>query len=324
MTESAELKRKLDNDFVSPETIDPGSMQNGTSLECNKTVVLDLCIDICFIPTDSLAMKDISSSISASREEFARKEEESGLIKFEVITNDGEPEHMVQLTTLKNIFSRQLPKMPREYIVRLVFDRNHRSLLLLKNGTRVIGGISYRPFEEQHFAEIAFCAINAADQVRGYGTRLMNHLKEHVKTQGINYFLTYADNYAIGYFKKQGFSKVVSQPKTNWFGYIKDYDGGTLMECLIYTQFNYLKTASLIHKQRMVCKVQLLLVHFHNQPQFDRKSTRSFKSDHVRIWCIQVSPNSPSHVSSISTLSQESVRAIVCCEASSLVNELYV
>nr|CCA25635.1 histone acetyltransferase putative [Albugo laibachii Nc14] len=231
MTESAELKRKLDNDFVSPETIDPGSMQN-----------------------DSLAMKDISSSISASREEFARKEEESGLIKFEVITNDGEPEHMVQLTTLKNIFSRQLPKMPREYIVRLVFDRNHRSLLLLKNGTRVIGGISYRPFEEQHFAEIAFCAINAADQVRGYGTRLMNHLKEHVKTQGINYFLTYADNYAIGYFKKQGFSKVVSQPKTNWFGYIKDYDGGTLMECLIYTQFNYLKTASLIHKQRMVCK----------------------------------------------------------------------
>lgn len=31
----------------------------------------------------------------------------------------------------------------------------------------------------------------------------MNHLKEYVKGHGIQYFLTYADNYAIGYFKKQ-------------------------------------------------------------------------------------------------------------------------
>lgn len=33
---------------------------------------------------------------------------------------------------------------------------------------------------------------------------MMNHLKESVKKEGIHYFLTYADNYAIGYFKKQG------------------------------------------------------------------------------------------------------------------------
>ncbi|CCI47893.1 unnamed protein product [Albugo candida] len=231
-TESVGSKRKLNDEFV-PTQIDCGATEINTDLAA------------------PVVMKDISSSISASREELARKEEENGLIKFEVIKNDGEAEHMIQLTTLKNIFARQLPKMPREYIVRLVFDRNHRSLLLLKDGTRVIGGISYRPFVEQHFAEIAFCAINAADQVRGYGTRLMNHLKEHVKTIGINYFLTYADNYAIGYFKKQGFSKIVSQPKSKWFGYIKDYDGGTLMECLIYPNFNYLRTASLVHKQRM-------------------------------------------------------------------------
>ena len=33
----------------------------------------------------------------------------------------------------------------------------------------------------------------------------MNHLKDHVKEDfpTINHFLTYADNYAIGYFKKQ-------------------------------------------------------------------------------------------------------------------------
>jgi hypothetical protein len=31
----------------------------------------------------------------------------------------------------------------------------------------------------------------------------MNHLKEQAKREGILYFLTYADNYAIGYFRKQ-------------------------------------------------------------------------------------------------------------------------
>jgi hypothetical protein len=31
----------------------------------------------------------------------------------------------------------------------------------------------------------------------------MSHLKEHVKKVGIRYFLTYADNFAVGYFRKQ-------------------------------------------------------------------------------------------------------------------------
>ena len=39
--------------------------------------------------------------------------------------------------------------------------------------------------------------------LQGYGTMLMNQLKETVKPMGITHFLTYADNYAIGYFKKQ-------------------------------------------------------------------------------------------------------------------------
>lgn len=190
--------------------------------------------------------------IMISRDDMAKMEEDGGLVKFDVITNDGTPEHMVQLTTLKNIFAKQLPKMPKEYIVRLVFDRNHRSMVILKNGTHVIGGICYRPFLPNHFAEIAFCAINAADQVKGYGTRLMNHLKEFVKQEGITHFLTYADNYAIGYFKKQGFAKVVSMPRPNWFGYIKDYDGGTLMECTIHYQIDYLRITSMVHKQRKV------------------------------------------------------------------------
>lgn len=41
-------------------------------------------------------------------------------------------------------------------------------------------------------------------QVRGFGTRLMNHAKAMARDRdGIRYFLTYADNNAVGYFKKQ-------------------------------------------------------------------------------------------------------------------------
>ena len=42
------------------------------------------------------------------------------------LQNDGRPEHSMWLVGLKNVFSKQLPNMPKEYIARLVFDRRHR------------------------------------------------------------------------------------------------------------------------------------------------------------------------------------------------------
>ena len=66
--------------------------------------------------------------------------------------------------------------MPKDYIVRLVFDKRHISLAI-KSNEKIIGGICYRPYKDQRFGEIAFCAITASEQVRGYGTSLMNQLK---------------------------------------------------------------------------------------------------------------------------------------------------
>jgi hypothetical protein len=37
--------------------------------------------------------------------------------------------------------------------------------VLVKQG-RVIGGITFRPFPDQHFLEIAFCAISSGEQVK--------------------------------------------------------------------------------------------------------------------------------------------------------------
>ena len=70
--------------------------------------------------------------------------------------------------------------MPKEYIVKLVFDRNHESMVITKDKNKVIAGICYRKYPSQQFAEIAFLAVTSTEQVRGYGTRLMNKFKEHM------------------------------------------------------------------------------------------------------------------------------------------------
>jgi len=53
--------------------------------------------------------------------------------------------------------------------------------------------------------EVVFLAIIAEEQVRGYGARLMNHCKQQLKSEGIGYLLTYADNDAVGTYRSRWF-----------------------------------------------------------------------------------------------------------------------
>lgn len=204
----------------------------------------------------------------SQRELYLVELEEKGDISFCYVENDGQPHNMIYLIGLKNIFSKQLPNMPKEYICRLVFDRRHkwvqiglpwvawglnaqwhalvgssctclnssstylcRSVALVKRSGAVVGGITYRAFPvqassprgwtgwdrvrlqefgslsssaawRQHWkslddmathaahslstyfracsqglGEIAFCAVTSSEQVKGFGTRLMNYTK---------------------------------------------------------------------------------------------------------------------------------------------------
>ncbi|VDD92278.1 unnamed protein product [Enterobius vermicularis] len=180
-----------------------------------------------------------------ARGEAIKREIERSIIAFRIITNKAinnspQPgEELAWLTEALALFSIQLPRMPREYIARLVFDVKHKILVLVKRD-RVIGGICFRPFPAQGFSEIAFCAVTASEQVKGYGSCLMNYLKDyHVGTYRVYHFLTYADEFAIGYFKKQGFSKNISLPLESYHGFIKDYEGATLMECQLHPKIIY-------------------------------------------------------------------------------------
>uniref|UniRef100_A0A915D334 Bromo domain-containing protein n=1 Tax=Ditylenchus dipsaci TaxID=166011 RepID=A0A915D334_9BILA len=150
--------------------------------------------------------KAVRESVSGEiRQSIAEAEEQQGIISFHVISNnleyDQPEEKMVWLVQLQRIFGVQLPKMPKEYVTRIV------------------------SFKQQGFIEIVFCAVTADEQVKGYGTLMMNHLKDYeVNSCRIFHLLTYADEFAIGYFKKQDFITDIALPVERYKGYIKDYE----------------------------------------------------------------------------------------------------
>eukprot|EP01125_Pyxidicula_operculata_P010958 TRINITY_DN3598_c0_g1_i2.p1 TRINITY_DN3598_c0_g1~~TRINITY_DN3598_c0_g1_i2.p1 ORF type:complete len:309 (-),score=50.67 TRINITY_DN3598_c0_g1_i2:903-1829(-) len=188
------------------------------------------------------------------RDAAAKIEEDSGVLHFETIYNDGTRENLRLLLELKTIISIQLPNMPKVYIARLVFDDRHKSLVGIKGG-KVIGGITFKCFEKEgmvKFIEVVFCAITANQQVRGYGSRLMNHLKNWSKINQFFHLLTYADDFAIGYFQRQGFTLEIELDQKHWdIGFLKYYDSATLMHCKIDPNLDYLEISSLLRTQRM-------------------------------------------------------------------------
>jgi len=72
----------------------------------------------------------------------------------------------------------------------------------------------------------------------------------HVLPSGIRYFLTYADKFATGYFRKQGFSNKLTLRKMLWDGHIKHYDGAELMECAIIQHVDYNAIPRMLRHQR--------------------------------------------------------------------------
>lgn len=84
---------------------------------------------------------------------------------------------------------------------------------------------------------------------------MMNYLKDYHVKNNVLHFLTYADEFAIGYFKKQGFSTNITLTKSAYQGYIKEYEGATLMGCELNPKLVYCELSSMLHKQREVLKL---------------------------------------------------------------------
>lgn len=197
-----------------------------------------------------LSAPDFNVSIQPSRHSINSRLCDE-MLDYRVVTNDGTRQSLIWLTMARNIFNKELTQMPEHYISRLVFNENHKTVLLLREGV-VYGGITFRPFLDKDFAEIAFCAVSSQQQIRGFGGHVMAHVKTYLQAIGIHNILTYADNTAVGYFQHQGFTLKINFDPSIWRRCIKDYQGATLIHCKIRPDVDYLRINDVIDQQKCV------------------------------------------------------------------------
>ncbi|KAI1326906.1 histone acetyltransferase GCN5-like protein [Xylariaceae sp. FL0255] len=185
----------------------------------------------------------------------AEVQEKSGQIEARVVANDGTDESIRTLVYLKCLFNTCLPAMKPAYISKIVLDYSHKSLVLIRRTTQdngaVIGGITWREFPGNRVAELVFCAIEPGTTRQGYGAHLMNHVKDYFRASGpIMHLITCADNAAVNFFKKQGFTTDITLNPALWKGYIKDYNHTTLMHCEMVPHIKYLAASQMLHRQK--------------------------------------------------------------------------
>lgn len=99
---------------------------------------------------------------------------------------------------------------------------------------------------------------------------------------GIQYFLTYADNNAIEFFKKQGFNEKGYMPQGRWKGYIKDYNGSTMMQCQIVHDVDYVNISEILKQQRdaIIEKIHSV-INLKVQPGLNFAEGRVFEFDEI-------------------------------------------
>ena len=190
---------------------------------------------------------DFNVSLKPSLKSISFKEYDEDL-QYRLITNDGTDQNLIWLTMARNVFHQELSQMPEPYISRLVFNKNHFTCVFLLDGI-VFGGICFRPFPERDFAEIAFCAVSSRGQIRGFGSHIMSRVKHYLQVINIHNILTYADNSATGYFRRQGFTFEINLPYEVWKHCIKDYQGATLIHCHIEDDVDYLRINDVVDQQ---------------------------------------------------------------------------
>lgn len=114
------------------------------------------------------------------------------------------------------------------------FDIENDETMTVMHGTNEIGGtinevLGIVPYKNKHINDL-------------------NELTVYEKLPLNIYLITYADNSAIGYFKKQGFTAKLSF--TDWIGHIKDYEGGTIMQSKVFWDVDYIHKYDLIKQMK--------------------------------------------------------------------------
>ena len=140
------------------------------------------------------------------------------------------------LKKLALVHSDQLPDMGLELIEKNIFQKGYRNILLLQKECRevVVGGILFNIIKERKVCTLDLMSIRTEDQVKGFGSFLFQEFVNHVQERGVKQIVVNADDYAVGFYQKQGFK--AGQTLLNpgeVVKYLGDYTGCKIMSLRI-------------------------------------------------------------------------------------------
>lgn len=162
------------------------------------------------------------------------------LLEFKIIRNDHTKMSLIYLIAARNLVGECLTNMPGTYITHLIYNELHTTIsAYIKNTSRLASCVTFRNFYQRGFSELVFCVVQSENQITGVGANIIAHFKEYLQVVNIRHIVVYADNSAIGFFEKQGFSKKIGIPKEVYDDYIGHYDGATLMYARVDPYYNY-------------------------------------------------------------------------------------
>jgi histone acetyltransferase len=178
-----------------------------------------------------------------------KKKEINQEMAFKIHENNGLKRNFKTLWLLKRLFQKQLPNIPKTYIARILYDKNHQSLILKRyknKKSQIIGGCSFRLFRRQQLIELVFFSIETKKQTKGYGSFLITLLKDYSRFMGFKHIITCADNNAVNFFFNQGFSPIITLPTIFWTGFLKDYEDVVLMEFTVQSKVNFVNSCYML------------------------------------------------------------------------------
>ncbi|RAL62650.1 hypothetical protein DID88_004495 [Monilinia fructigena] len=180
-------------------------------------------------------------------------------VEFRAVKNDGGESSLITLARFQKLVQVELPNMDHESIQATVFDPNNTCFVMVKKvgdpvqTEEVIAGVAYRVWEARRFVEMVYLAVHKNEHKTGLGTCLMNHFKDEVKSsmeENVMEILAYVDNFAVGFFKKQGFTKDITLEKRVWGEIINNYTESILMQCTLLPRICYANAAAMLSLQK--------------------------------------------------------------------------
>ena len=165
----------------------------------------------------------------------------------------------LNLIEFANVVNNQLTRMGIKYILKLMLNKSHESIVTMNSKGEVVGGVCFRVNKKIKLVELVFLAVLTEEQANGFASKLLNHFKMQMVKEGNLAIMTYADNQAVSFFRKFGFNQKILIPQQVYVYYIKDYESATLMECFLDNRIDYANLKGIIDnwKREVINRIKL-------------------------------------------------------------------